>query len=61
MSTKEKIVKAVSDLPEDASFEVAIDRLIFLAKIEKGLEQAAAGNTLSHEEVVKRFNTSCQS
>jgi len=61
MSTKEKIVKAVSDLPEDASFEVAIDRLIFLAKIEKGLQQAAEGNTLSHEEVVKRFKTSCQS
>ena len=32
-----------------------MERLYFLAKIEKGLEDAAAGRMLSHEEVGRRL------
>ena len=53
--TKSQIVKAVSDLPEDATVDDAIERLLFLSKIEQGLEQARRGETVPHEEVKRRI------
>ena len=53
--TKGQIVKAVSDLPEDATVDDAIERLLFLSKIEQGLEQAQRGETIPHEEVKQRI------
>ena len=55
MSTKEKVVRAVQDLPEDASIEDAMERLLFLAKIEKGLQQADSGQTISHPQVKEKM------
>lgn len=55
MTTKEKVLQAVNKLPDDASIEDAMDRLLFLAKIERGLQQADAGQTISHSEVKKRM------
>jgi predicted transcriptional regulator len=52
---KQKIVETVERLPDDATVEDAMERLYFLAKIERGLEQAEAGQGLSHEDVKKRF------
>jgi predicted transcriptional regulator len=54
-SAKELLKEAVEQLPPDATVEDAMERLYFLAKIEKGLEDAAAGRTLSHEEVGRRL------
>ena len=50
-STKAKIVRALEDLPEDATIEDAIERLVFLHKIEVGLKQVAEGKTLSLDDV----------
>lgn len=44
-------MQAVRDLPEDASFDDAIERLIFLRKVEEGLEQAKAGQTVPLDKV----------
>lgn len=55
MTTKEKVLHAVNDLPDDASIEDVMDRLLFLAKIERGLQQADAGQTISHSEVKERM------
>ena len=52
---KSEIVKAIQDLPEDATVEDAIERLYFLAKIERGLEQSETGDTISHEEIKAKF------
>ncbi len=52
---KEEIIRLVQELPEDATVEDAIERLYFLAKIERGLEQSEAGNTISHDEIKARF------
>jgi predicted transcriptional regulator len=52
---KQDIVRIVQDLPEDATVEDAIERLYFLAKIERGLEQSEAGHTISHDEIKSRF------
>ncbi len=51
---KSEIVRAIQDLPDDATVEDAMERLYFLAKIERGLEQSE-GETLSHEEIKARF------
>jgi predicted transcriptional regulator len=53
--SKEKVLKAVRDLPDDASVEDAMERLYFLAKIEEGERQADAGQTVSHEEAKRRL------
>jgi predicted transcriptional regulator len=55
MIAKKKIIEAVEDLPDDATIEDAMERLLFLAKIERGLEQADAGKTISHMEVKERM------
>jgi predicted transcriptional regulator len=54
-SAKDLLKEAVEQLPPDATVEDAMERLYFLAKIEKGLDDAEAGRTLSHEEVGRRL------
>ena len=51
---KPEIVRVIQDLPEDATVEDAIERLYFLSKVERGLEQSE-GETISHEEIKARF------
>ena len=52
---KKKILEAVERLPDDASIEDAIERLYFLAKIERGLREADAGLAVPHDEAKKRL------
>jgi len=52
---KQKMVETVEHLPESATVEDAMERLYFLAKVERGLEQSAAGDTIAHEDIKKRF------
>jgi predicted transcriptional regulator len=53
--SKERVLEAVRDLPENATVEDAMERLYFLAKIEEGERQADAGRTMSHEEAKRRI------
>jgi predicted transcriptional regulator len=53
--TKSQIVSAVAGLPEDATVEDAIERLLFLSRIEEGLEQVQRGETTPHEEVKRQI------
>ena len=53
--TKGQIVQAVTDLPEDATVDDAIERLLFLSKIEQGLGEVQRGETIPHEEVKRRI------
>jgi len=52
---KERLLDAVRGLPEDATVEDAMEQFYFLAKIEEGLRQAEAGETVSHEEAKRRI------
>lgn len=54
-SAKNLLKQAVDNLPADATVEEAMERLLFLAKIEQGIAEADAGKTISHEEVRKRL------
>jgi len=55
MTTKEKVIQAVRALPDDASIEDAMERLLLLAKVERGLQQADAGDLIPHEKVKERM------
>ena len=37
-------------------FEDAMERLLLLAKIEKGLEQADKGQTISHNDIKEKMS-----
>ena len=52
---RERILEALQDLAPDATYDEAIERLIFLAKIEAGLAELDAGKSISHEEVKQRL------
>jgi len=55
-TTKDRVLDAVRKLPPDATIEQAMERLYFIAKVEEGLRQADAGETLDHEAVKQRFS-----
>ena len=54
-TAKDILRETVEKLPADASVEEAMERLYFLSKIERGLQEADAGKTISHEEVRRRL------
>ena len=54
-TTKDRILEALENLPPDATFDDAIERLVFLAKIEAGLAELDAGKGVSHDEAKRRL------
>ncbi len=55
MTTKESVLQAISELPEDASLEEILDVVILRLKVERGRQQIAAGEGLDHQEVRERL------
>jgi hypothetical protein len=51
MLTRENVIKAISQLPGQFSVDQAIDELILLEKIEKGLAQSEANDVIPDEEL----------
>ena len=54
-TAKDLLREAVDRLPESASVEDAMERLLCLAKIERGRDDIAAGRLVEHEDVKRRF------
>lgn len=55
-STAKDLLKETAErLPEGASVEDAMERLLFLAKVEKGKADADAGRTIPHDDVKRRL------
>jgi len=52
---RDRILEALEDLPRNATFDDAIERLVFLAKIDAGLAELDAGQGLPHDEVKRRL------
>ena len=46
----------IHNLPEKADFEDVMEKIYLLYKIEKGIQQAEVGHTISHEEAKKRLS-----
>ena len=59
MSTaKDEAIKAISRLPEEASWDEIMYKIYVKRKIEEGLKAADEGRTVSHEEVKEMFQAS---
>ncbi len=54
-TTRDRIIEALENLPPDATFDDAIERLVFLAKIEAGLAELDAGQGVSHNEAKQQL------
>ena len=55
-TSRDQILEALQDLPSDATFDDAIERLIFLAKIDAGLSEIDAGKGIPHDEVKRQLS-----
>lgn len=55
--TRGRIIDALRDLPADAGVDEAIERLVFLARIDAGLQQLDRGEGVPNEEVRRRFRS----
>ena len=56
METKQQILKAIEELPDDATVEDALERLYLLYKIDKGVKQADNGELVSQDEARQRMS-----
>lgn len=54
-TTRDRILQALEDLPQNATFDDAIERLVFLARIDAGLAELDAGRGIPHDEVKRRL------
>ncbi len=53
--SKAQILNAIAELPDDATIEDAMERLYNLYKVEQGLAQVDAGQTVFHDEARKQM------
>lgn len=54
-TVKQKILQVVERLPDTATLDDAIEQLCFLAKVEEGLRQSDAGETVPHAKAVRQI------
>jgi hypothetical protein len=52
---KQKVLEAIEGPPADATLEDAIERLVLLTKIERGLGELDAGQGIDHSEAKRRL------
>jgi hypothetical protein len=55
MIAKEQAIKAIQELPQNASIEDAMERLYLIYKVDRGIKQADAGQKISQKEVKERM------
>lgn len=52
---KDHLLQTIQELPDDSSYEDILRELSFARMIERGLADARAGRTISHEEMGRRI------
>ena len=52
---RERIIQVLWGLPPGREVDEAVERLIFLAKVEEGLAQLDRGEGIPHDEVERRL------
>ena len=55
MTEKDEILALIERLPDDATIEDAIERLVVVYKVQHGLEQLDRGEGIPHDEAKKRI------
>ena len=49
--TKNQVIQTVNKFPKEFELEQLLEKLIFIEKVENGLQQVKEGKTISHEQV----------
>jgi predicted transcriptional regulator len=57
MTQKQLVLEAIKELPEETSIHEIIERIEFLAAIQKGIDQLDRGEGIPHEEVKRQLAT----
>jgi hypothetical protein len=57
MTIKDKVLNAVTELPQNVDFEEILERLYFLYKVETGLQQVQSGDTLTRSQAMLNLKT----
>ncbi len=55
MTEKERVLEAVQHLPDNATVEDAIERLCFIAKVQKGISELDRGLSIPHDDAKRRI------
>jgi hypothetical protein len=53
---RNKVLNAVSEMPQEFEVEELIERLLFIQSVEEGLQQSKAGNILSIDEAKNQLS-----
>ena len=53
--TRDRIIEALQAMPAEATIDDAIERLVFLARIETGLAELDRSEGIPHDEAKRRF------
>ncbi len=54
-TAKQRVLEAIEKLPPDASVDDAIEQLVLLAKIERGVAELDSGKGVAHAEAKQRL------
>ncbi|MGB7567447.1 MAG: hypothetical protein WBM07_06295 [Chitinivibrionales bacterium] len=58
MSTpKEQMVEVINEQPDDSSYDEILRELAFNRMVDKGLDDARSGRTVSNEDVSRRIRS----
>jgi hypothetical protein len=59
-SVKEKVLKVISEMPTNSSYEDVFEQILILRKIESALTDVQEGKTMPQEEVELYFQKKWQ-
>ncbi|MEI9934788.1 MAG: hypothetical protein WDM71_08045 [Ferruginibacter sp.] len=51
MMKRDKAINTVNEFPQEFELDDLLEKLVFVEKVEKGLQQLEKGETISHEKV----------
>ncbi|MBN1183968.1 MAG: hypothetical protein JXB49_16870 [Bacteroidales bacterium] len=51
MLTKNKVKMTIDNLPDSFTIDELIDQLIFIEKVEEGIQQSDKGKVISNEDI----------
>ena len=55
MLTKNNVIKTISKFPDSFTLDELVDKLIFMDKVERGLDQSINNKVHTNEEARKRL------
>jgi len=55
MLTKDNVIKTISKFPDSFTLDELVDKLIFMDKVERGLDQSMNDKVCTHDEARKKL------